>query len=411
MNRLPLLVALGAVACGSPVAAPDDAGPSTSMDAGPLGGGSAVDAGLPRSTVTPIITREPVLTIPSGVIWDLAFLPDGSALFTVRSGQVRRLVLGETSSTLVADRMSVGAPLGGLFAEGQSGLMGLAVDPAFTTNRRVYLYFSHDAGGTKDNRVVRYRLTDDFRLEDRQDLVTGISYKAVATRDGAVGSHSGGRLRFGPDGFLYLTTGDNHSPVIPQSLEALGSKVLRFTTDGQPAPGNPMLGSRNLIWALGFRNPQGITFHPVTGSVFISEHGPNADDEVTKLTAGANGGWNPVSGTGAYNGYTGARMTDTASVPGAVAPVWKADDSQGMSACTFLSGRSWLAWENRLAVGFLAGQRINVLDLDEPLERVLETGTMPGVNVRVRSLVIGPDEKLYVTSDSGSIFRYAPSRP
>jgi glucose/arabinose dehydrogenase len=368
-----------------------------------------VDAGEPRSTVVPELTREVLFTLPGGgVIWDLAFLPDGSALFTVRSGELRRWVPGEMSSTLVASRTTA---LSGLFAEGQSGLMGVAVDPNFDTNRRVYLAFSHDDAGTKDNRVVRYRLTEAFSLEERTELVTGISYKAVGTKDGSPGAHSGGRLRFGPDGYLYLTTGDNHNATIPQSVEALGSKVLRFTSEGQPAPGNPSLGSRDLIWALGFRNPQGLTFHPRPGSLFISEHGPGVDDEVTRLSVGANGGWNPVGNTGQYNGYDGARMTDAVAVPSAVRPVWVTADSQGMSACVFLRGRTWLAYENRLAVGFLAGRKVTVLDFNEALDTVVDEDPLPNVSERVRSLVIGPDEKLYMTTDEGRIVRFSPRSP
>lgn len=371
-----------------------------------------VDAGEPRSTVVPQVSRELLFTLAGGgVIWDLAFLPDGSTLFTVRSGELRRWQPGERTSSVVADRTSAGTPLAGLFAEGQSGLLGVAVDPNFESNRRVYLAFSHDAGGTKDNRVVRYRLTEAFTLEERTELVTGISYKAVATKDGSPGSHSGGRVRFGPDGFLYLTTGDNHDATIPQSLEALGSKVLRFTTEGQPAPNNPSLGSRNLVWALGFRNPQGLAFHPLNGAVFISEHGPGVDDEVTRLSVGANGGWNPVGANGQYNGYDGARMTDAAAVPSAVRPVWVNADSQGMSACVFLAGRSWLAYQNRLAVGFLAGRRVNVLDLNDSLDAVVDDDSLPNVAERVRSLVVGPDEKLYLTTDEGLIVRFSPRAP
>lgn len=394
-----LTLLLLTTACGPAAGVTPDAGVLPDLD------GGTPDAGL-RPTEEPVVTREPVHTLAGSIIWDLAFLPDGSLLFTVRSGQLRRLVLGEATSTVVADRTSPGDPLAGLFVEGQSGLMGLAVDPAFATNRRIYLALTHQAGGVKDNRVVRFRLSESFTLTERADLVTGISYKAVGTKDGSPGAHSGGRLRFGPDGHLYLTTGDNHSPTIPQSLEALGSKVLRFQTDGSPAPGNPGLGSRNLIWALGFRNPQGIAFHPPSGTVFISEHGPNQDDEVTRLTAGANGGWNPVGSDGLYNGYSGARMTDTAAVPSAVPPVWAFPDSQGMSACAFLSGRSWKAWENRLAVGFLAGRRVTVLDLNAGLSQVVDTDTLPDITERVRSLVLGPDERLYVSSDTGTIVRY-----
>jgi glucose/arabinose dehydrogenase len=400
-----LVLAAVTVACASPPTGMPFPGPGPD----PV---DPVDAGQPRSTVVPQVTREQLFSLPGGgVIWDLAFLPDGAALFSVRAGELHHWRPGETTSTLVAGRSSSGAPFAGLFAEGQSGLMGVAVDPAFTMNRQVYLYFSHDAGGVKDNRVVRYRLTEALALEGRTDLVTGISYKAVATRDGNPGAHSGGRLRFGPDGFLYLTTGDNHSATIPQSVEALGSKVLRFTTDGAPAPGNPSLGSRNLIWALGFRNPQGIAFHPLSGAVFISEHGPGVDDEVTRLAAGANGGWNPVGANGQYNGYDGARMTDTAALPDATRPVWRYADSQGMSASVFLRGRSWLAWENRLAVGFLSGRRVNVLDFADTLDQVVEESSLPGITERVRSLVVGPDEALYLSTDDGRIVRFSPRAP
>ncbi len=377
---------------------------------GPIGsgdGGGPDIAPPPRSTEEPRITREPVLALAGGsVIWDLAFLPDGSALFTTRGGQVRKLVLGSTiPSSLVASAGSAGNPLAGLFVEGQSGLMGIAVDPAFATNRRIYVYFTHDASGAKDNRVVRYRLSEQDTLTDRTDIVTGISYKAAGTGDGGPGSHSGGRLRFGPDGTLYLTTGDNHNATIPQSIEALGSKVLRFTTDGSPAPGNPGIGSRNLIWAMGFRNPQGIAFHPFSGAVFIAEHGPGNDDEVTKLVAGANGGWNPTS-NGQYNGYSGAKMTDTTAVPTAVPPVWTHPTSSGMSPCTFLRGASWKAWENRLAIGFLGGRKIQLLAFDAALSEVVATTTFPSVTERVRSLVVGPDENLYVATDGGEIYRF-----
>jgi len=365
-------------------------------------GADASSPPRPRSTTKPTVTRDEVLRVGSSVVWDLAFLPDGAALFTVRSGELRRIAPGATTSTVIANR----AALDGMFEQGQSGLMGLAVDPAFTTNRRIYLYFTHDSGTARDNRVVRFRLTEAGQLADRADIVTGISFKAVATDAGGAGAHSGGRLRFGPDGYLYVTTGDNHSATIPQSLEDLGGKVLRFTTDGAPAPGNPGLGSRNLIWALGFRNPQGIAFHPLTGDVFISEHGPGNDDEVTRLRAGANGGWNPRSTSGEYNGYSGARMTDLTAVPTAVRPIFANARSSGMSPCTFLRGESWKAWENRLAVGFLGGQRIAVLDFDADLSRVVENEDMPDVTERIRSLTMGPDERLWATTDSGRILRY-----
>jgi len=390
MMHRPLLLAFLLAACSG---------------ADPIGSENApVEA---RDLATPTVTAEEIFRVEGGgVIWDLAFMPDGAALFTVRGGQIRKLAPGATTSTVIASPTSAGSPLAGLNAQGQSGLMGIALDPAFAQNRLLYVAMSHDAGGRKDNRVVRFRLTPEDTLADRTDIVTGISFKAVGTINGGPGMHSGGRLRFGPDGFLYLTTGDNHNATIPQNPEALGGKVLRFRTDGTPAPGNPNLGSRNLIFARGFRNPQGLAFHPSTGAVFISEHGPGSDDEVTRLTAGANGGWNPVGPNGDYNGYDGAKMTDRIAVPNAVTPVWVHADSSGMSASTFLTGASWRGWQNRLAVGFLGARKIAVLELDETQSRVVSVAAVPNVADRVRSLVVGPDEKLYATTDSGKILRF-----
>jgi glucose/arabinose dehydrogenase len=360
--------------------------------------------GVPTSTETPTVDREEIHNLGGSTIWDMAFLPDGSLLYTVRGGQLRRLVIGEASSTVIAN---TGNALTGLLAEGQSGLMGLAIDPQFASNRRIYVYMTHQSGGQKDNRVIRFVLNEQNQLSERTDIVTGISYKAVATENGGPGAHSGGRLRFGPDGHLYLTTGDNHSATIPQDPEALGAKVLRFNTNGETVSGNPTIGSRKLIFAIGFRNPQGLAFHPSTGEVFISEHGPNQDDEVTRLVAGDNGGWNPIGANGDYIGYTGAAMTDL-SVNGAVAPVWTHPDSQGMSACVFLRGTIWKAWTGRLAVGFLAAKKITVLSLDANRTGVSEQTAFPQVEDRVRSMVMGPDARLYVSTDSGRIFRYTP---
>ncbi|HYW50206.1 MAG TPA: PQQ-dependent sugar dehydrogenase, partial [Gemmatimonadaceae bacterium] len=254
----------------------------------------------------------------------------------------------------------------------------------------------------------------------RTDIVTDIAFKHVANAVGGAGSHSGGRVRFGPDGLLYVTTGDNHNGIIPQSPTLIGGKVLRITTDGAAAPGNNApAGFDRRIFTYGHRNPQGIAFRPGSGDVFISEHGPNHSDEVTKLVAGGNGGWDPkerpsLDCPGGYCGYAGSRssmpMTDLTRFPSALRPAWVNDgESQGTGPAAFLDGPQWGAWNGRLAVGVMGGQRLEILELDSAGTSAAVTNSgLPGT--RYRGLTQGPDGNLYIAIDGGEIWKVVPTR-
>ncbi|MDA8126317.1 MAG: PQQ-dependent sugar dehydrogenase [Deltaproteobacteria bacterium] len=355
--------------------------------------------------------------------WDLAFGPDGALFFTERcrglsvrraDGTLRRL-FGTTGAALAAPD---------LFCQGQSGMNGVAVDPGFAENRFIYVYMASNLDGEKTNRVVRLRVApDNAGVGDRRDIVADIPFKRSANFWGGAGVHSGGRLRFGPDGFLYVTTGDNHDGPLPQDLARLGGKVLRIDRDGRAAPGNrPLPGGDPRLFTYGHRNVQGIAFRPGSGQPFACEHGPGHSDEVTPLSAGGNGGWDPRPETGVacianYCGYTsnkrdGTRtpMTDLVKFPQALRPSWSNDGrSEGMSPCAFLAGPRWKGWEGRLAVGFLRGARIVVLELDAS-GRTVSAQTMAGLpEERIRALVPGPDGALYVSTDEGQIWRLAPA--
>lgn len=196
------------------------------------------------ATQVAVADDEPGLThtvLMSGLRnpWDLAFTPDGSMLFTEKcrglavrrsDGSVHRL-FGTSGSAVVADD---------LFCQGQSGMLGVAVDPSFAENRFIYVYMASNLNNTKTNRVVRLSVDAGYiTVTERRDIVTDISYKASANIWGRAGAHSGGRIRFGPsDGFLYVTTGDNHNGPLPQDLTRLGGKVLRIDRDGAAAPRN-----------------------------------------------------------------------------------------------------------------------------------------------------------------------------
>jgi glucose/arabinose dehydrogenase len=305
-------------------------------------------------------------------------------------------------------------------------MQGVTIDPAFATNRTIYVYMSSNASGQGDNRVIRLTVDAGYTaVANRTDIVTGISYKnsPLPADPQGRGAHNGGRIRFGPDGFLYITTGDNHSGPLPQNLNALGSKVLRVNRDGTAAAGNNTpAGGDARIYAYGVRNPQGLTFRPGSGQPYISEHGPGHSDEVTALSPGVNGGWDPLCLNGVnYCGYTSNQvsgaptsMTDVAKFPSARQPVWNNNGlSQGMAASEFLRGSQWKAYDGALAVAFMAGMRVEILRLDTAGAL---TGTTPVFNtlgVRIRAAVLGPDGNLYLTTDSKSggdeIWRVVPS--
>ena len=253
----------------------------------------------------------------------------------------------------------------------------------------------------------------------RVDIVTDIGFKDVGNGVGGAGAHSGGRLRFGPDGFLYVTTGDNHNPSLPQHPTRLGGKVLRVTGTGAAAPdNNPPSGFDPRLFTYGHQNVQGIAYRPGSGDVYVAEHGPNHSDEVTRLVAGGNGGWDPqarpsLNCPDGYCGYAGnpttMPMTDVARFPLSMRPVWtNGGASQGTGPAVFLEGPQWGEWNGRLAVGVMAGQRLVILEVD-PEGAVKSEVTAPLPSTRYRALTQAPDGSLYVAVDAGEIWRVTPS--
>lgn len=393
--------------------------------------------------------------------WDIAFLEDGTMFLTEKckglsvrlpSGEVNRLVgmspveaetsAGATGAGGQADYATVEDDL---FCEGQGGMNGVAVDPAFSENRRVYVYSASRMSDPPTNRVLRFTVAEDFAsVADRTDIVDDIPYKVSPTEHpfGGPGAHNGGRIRFSPgDGFLYVTTGDNHNSELPQSPTKLGGKVLRIDADGNAASGNaPPDGFDPRIYTYGHRNTQGITFHPDTNTPIIAEHGPWHSDEITVLENGGNGGWDPrpnMAGrsdcTDDYCGYSPNEhegmqrferasfmpMTDLKTYPDAMQPIWDNNGwSQGSSSAEFLKGERWGDWNGRLVVGLMGigfggtrlGQRIDVIELDEDGTAVIDVTemTLPMESARFRSLVLGPDESLYAVVDEGAVHKLTP---
>ena len=384
--------------------------------------------------------------------WDMAFLPNNTMFFTEKcKGLSVRLPSGSVNKLLgVGGSAGYPAVKSDLFCDGQAGVQGVAIDPDFPQNRYIYLFSSSKGAnrtyGGYNNIVIRMKVNPSLDgIFDIVEIINDLGYKPLKSNHpfGGPGAHNGGRLRFGPDGFLYATIGDNHNGAGPQSPTELRGKLLRVDRDGNAAPGNnPPAGFDKRIFAYGFRNPQGIAFRPGSGDVYLSENGPWHSDEVTKVVNGGNGGWDPrdnVNGRGAcpdgYCGYSpnqmGAlppseraafmSMTDLKAYPSAMKPAWNNNGlSQGMCGSVWLVGKQWKEWEGRLAVGYAGigihgtatGNRIDILDIEKDgssaKREELQWPTFAG---RFRHLSQGADGALYVADEaSGNIYRVTPAQ-
>ncbi|WP_422048641.1 PQQ-dependent sugar dehydrogenase [Shimia sp.] len=379
--------------------------------------------------------------------WDMAFLDDGTMFYTEKCKGLSVLMpSGDITALLGMGGVDgYAATAEDLFCEGQAGMMGVAVDPDFANNRRIYVYSTSNMVTPHTNRLMRMVVSEDFStVSERIDIVEDVPYKMTATDHpfGGPGAHNGGRVRFNPaDGYLYLTTGDTHNSAVPQSPSLMGSKVIRIDTDGTPAAGNtPPVGFDKRTYTYGHRNVQGIAFHPTTGAAITAEHGPWHSDEITVLRNGGNAGWDPrpnMAGREAcpddYCGYSPNQMvgdnrfaraswmpmTDFATYPNAMPPIWTNNGwSQGTSSAAFLEGSAWGDWEGAMVVGLMGigfggtplGQRIDVIQLTEDGTEVMDVTemTLPMEPGRFRSLVSGPDGSLYAAVDEGMIYKITP---
>lgn len=218
------------------------------------------DPGTPE-----VVARD--LEVP----WGIDFLPDGDALVTERdSGRVLRV--GADGVTQEVDTID------DVHAEGEGGLMGIAISPQFTSDGGVYLYYTTQ----DDNRVVRTSYDEDDGLGDLEVILDGIPSAA---------NHNGGRIAFGPDDALYVATGDAGDAALAQDESSLGGKILRVDLDGAPAAGNPFDSE---VYTLGHRNVQGLAWNE--DALFATEFGADADDEVNMPEPGGNYGWPDVAG-------------------------------------------------------------------------------------------------------------------
>jgi glucose/arabinose dehydrogenase len=248
----------------------------------------AVMVVLLGATPAQAIPAPTTLAAGLDVPWEIEFLPDGSALFTERDTmKLKKLEHGRVTTV-----QRVGAEVGD-----ERGLLGLAVSPDYASDGTVFVYYSTG----QDNRVAKLKPG-----QAPEPIVTGIP-KAR--------NHNGGGLEFGPDGALYASVGDNQDPRTAQDLNSLAGKVLRFTTEGKPAPGNPFPNS--LVFSYGHRNPEGLEW--ANGKLYATEFGESETDELNWIRNGGNYGWPACEGPCHTNGYLDPEVSwvnDTAGPSG-----------------------------------------------------------------------------------------------
>ena len=311
-----------------------------------------------------------VSTYTTGLVqpWGLAFLPGGGALVTERGGRVRVLD-GQGQITGTALTVDVGG--------GEGGTLGLALDPRFAENALVYLY--RTLPGQAGNQVLRLRYQDGT-LTDEQVVVGDIPAGTI---------HNAGRLRFGPDGFLYFPTGDANQPGLAQDRSSRAGKFLRLPPAGYRGSGD---GLEQV--SLGHRNPQGLDFQPGTDRLYATEHGPEDDDEMNLIVPGGNYGWPSQVGPDHAEGFQDPLVTYTPSL----AP----------SGATFVR-QPGSRWTGDFLVGGLAGQRVQRLRFDGRRVTVNEE-LFRGRFGRIRDVVEGPDGALYLLTANGDdrILRVVP---
>ena len=320
-----------------------------------------------------------VETLTSGLNtpWELAWGPDDVIWVTERRGTIHRVDPASGHATQVG--------VVGVTEVGESGLMGMAFHPDFHAQPFVYLVHSFGVGNEIRNRLVRMRF-NGVSLEAAEVLLDNIPGARI---------HNGSRLGIGRDRFLYMTTGDAGRPNLSQDLDSVAGKVLRFTLDGQPAPGNPF---GTTVYSYGHRNAQGLAFHPETDDLYLTEHGPADNDEVNRVEIGQNYGWPDVRGFCDND----VRGEDEFCERNRVAePVSTWTPTVAPCGADFYNADLIPGWKGNLLFTTLRGAALVRLELSADGSRTVdEEFLFEGEYGRLRDVLVGPNGQIYLVTSN-----------
>ncbi len=327
--------------------------------------------------------------------WGIGALPNGKLIITQQNGIMRVSTVDGILGPNIANVPAV------KFA-GQGGLLGICVDPDFQTNRMLYWAFTESVSGGSITSVAKGRLSES---EDALESVSVI-YRSNTPYNGNL--HFGARIVMDKSRNLLVCIGERSDASIrvqAQSVSSSLGKVIRITTDGNAAPGNPVFsgsGALPELFTIGHRNPQGLAIHPITGDVWVGEFGPKAGDEINLLVAGKNYGW-PIITYGVE--YSGQKVGDgIQQKENMEQPVYYWDPAISPSGMTFYKGKLIPEWENNLFVCALGS--IHIARLHIANNKVMgEERLLASESQRFRDITQGVDGALYAVTDAGRLYR------
>ncbi|KQW53731.1 glucose sorbosone dehydrogenase [Nocardioides sp. Root1257] len=364
MRRLVALASAAVLTAGGLTACSDGSDePETKVVGSPSESATPSPTASPSDSPTRDTTPPKVVgTVATGLQapWGIGFLPNGDAVVTERD--TTKVLLLAAPSYDVKEVGSINEAVGLGDQGGEAGLLGVAVSPDFEQDHLLFFYYSTES----ENRIVKATL-ESGRLETPTTILDGIPRGFI---------HDGGRLAFGPDGYLYASTGETGSGELAQDKDTPAGKILRITTDGEAAPGNPVQG--NPYWSYGHRNVQGLAFDD-RDRLWASEFGQDTYDELNLITKGANYGWPMVEGKGSGD----SSLEDPQEV-------WNTDEASP-SGLAWLDGYLWMA--------SLKGERLWRVDVTGKRAKD-PTDFFVGEYGRMRTVAVAPDGNLWVTTSN-----------
>ena len=327
--------------------------------------------------------------------WGFAFLPDGGMLVTERPGRLRLVAADGKVSPALAGVPSV-------YAQGQGGLLDVALAPDFAASRLVYLSFAEAGEGGASTAVARGRLNEAATALEGTNVIFRQQPKVTG------GNHFGSRLAFARDGKLFVTTGERFKFDPAQDLSNQIGKILRINPDGSVPQDNPFAGragARPEIWSYGHRNIQSAAIHPETGALWEVEHGPRGGDELILAEPGRNYGW-PLVSWGRH--YDGRDIPDPPTRPDLAGSVHQWTPVIGPSGMAFYTGEAFPAWRGDVLIGGLVSQGLVRVSLDGT--RMIGEERI-SLGARIRDVRQGPDGFVYALTDAdnGRILRLRPA--
>ena len=401
--RIVAIIAIVFSSCSSPAsrtvqppASSDTTYPSVetkkpNTDYKPAFAGQTRIAGVKTTTAYQVKILSSALHSP----WGITSLPDGRFLITEKDGDMRIASQDGTLSEPITGFPKVNS-------SGQGGLLGLTIDPDFTNNRMVYWVFSEKEPDGNLTAVAKGRLADDEKTIQNVKVI----YRATPAHNST--AHYGGRILFDKTGNIIFSTGERSDLATRPQAQFLNSslgKIIRITTDGKAAPGNPFInqeGARPEIYSYGHRNVQGLAFDPVTGDLWESEFGPRGGDEINLIRPGKNYGWPIITYSLEYNGNKvgdGIQQKD-----GMEQPVYYWDPVISPSGITFCSSDAIPEWKDNLFVCSLSATHIDRLVIKDN-KVVGEERLVADDSQRFRDITQGKDGALYAVTDQGRLYR------